>query len=187
MNKWVPTSEKRKFIRWFLNQYRLKKVETKKLFDYLLSHDQLLERVHFTDKIHPSNRTIVISTVCSETVPFEYRRNAKVTTSPEEAFQDLRYNTKERTYLLLQFRGKMFCHQYAAVRESFKPEIREDEQEAPILFQILAEIYLDQQVQEHRLFELDKEIDRCLETGDKDLFLLLTEERRRLLNYEQLQ
>lgn len=183
MSKWVPTSEKRKFIRWFLNQYRFKKAEVKKLFDYLLSHDQLLERVHFTDKIHPSNRTIVISTVCSETVPFEYRRNAKVTMSPDEAFQDLRNNMKERIYIVLHFRGKMFSHQYSAVREQFKPETRQEEEETPILLQILAEIYLDNQVHEHRIAELNKEIDRCLETGDKDLFLQLTEERKRLLSH----
>lgn len=183
MSKWVPASEKRKFIRWFLNQYRLKKIEVKKLFDFLLSHDQILERVHFTDKIHPSNRTIIISTVCSETVPFEYRRNNKTTTSAEEAFQDLKFYTQERIYIVLHFRGKMFSHQYANVREQFKPEIR-DEAAAPILFQILAEIYLDQQVAEHRLAELDKEIDRCLEMGDKELFFRLTEERNRIL--EQL-
>ncbi|RXT02310.1 YpiB family protein [Ammoniphilus sp. CFH 90114] len=179
MSKWVPASDKRKFIRWFMNNYRFKKIEVKKLFDFLLSHDQILERVHFVDKVHPSSRTILISTVCSETIPFEYRKNSKITSNTEEAFQDVKNNHKDRIYILLHFRGKMLSHQYSAVRENFKPQIR-DENETPILLRILAEIYLDQQVEDRRLEELDREIDRCLDEGDKELFLKLTEERERI-------
>lgn len=179
MEKWVPVSDKKKFIRWFLNQYRLKKLEVKKLFDFLLAHEQLLERVHFTDKTNPNGRTFLISTICSETKPFEFHKRSKIINHVEESIQDLRSNSKERIYIVLHFRGKMFCHPYMNVRENIKQEMR-IEQDPPMLFRILADIYLDQSLLMHRLAELEQAIDRCLESGDKVQFMQLSEEKKKI-------
>lgn len=180
MEKWVPVSEKKKFIRWFLGQYRLKKLEVKKLFDYLLANEQLLEKVHFTDKENPNGRTFFISTMCSTTIPFEFHKRSKVIYHVEESIQELRTNSKERVYIVLQFRGKMFCHPYMNVREGIKQELR-IEPDTPLLDRILADIFLDQSLLKRRLTELEEAIDRSLASGDKDQFMQLSGEKIKIL------
>lgn len=180
MGKWVPVSEKKKFIRWFLGQYRLKKLEVKKLFDFLLAHEQILEKVHFTDKGNLNGRTFFISTMCSETIPFEFHKRSKVIYHVEESIQELRANNKERIYIVLHFRGKMFCHPYINVRESIKQELR-IEPDPPLLDRILADIFLEQSLLKQRLVDLEKAIDQSLESGNKHQFMQLSEEKIKIL------
>ncbi|EOR23584.1 hypothetical protein A499_12046 [Niallia nealsonii AAU1] len=40
----VSVNEKKDFIRWFLNHYQLKRRECVWILNYLMSHDQLMEK-----------------------------------------------------------------------------------------------------------------------------------------------
>ena len=46
----VSVNEKKDFIRWFLNHYQLKRRECVWILNYLISHDQLMEKVHFVEQ-----------------------------------------------------------------------------------------------------------------------------------------
>lgn len=40
----ISVNEKKEFIRWFLNHYQLKRRECVWILNYLMSHDQLMEK-----------------------------------------------------------------------------------------------------------------------------------------------
>ena len=42
----ISVNEKKEFVRWFLNNYQLKRRECVWILNYLMSHDQLMEKVH---------------------------------------------------------------------------------------------------------------------------------------------
>lgn len=46
----VSVNEKKDFIRWFLNHYQLKRRECVWILNYLMSHDSLMEKVHFVEQ-----------------------------------------------------------------------------------------------------------------------------------------
>jgi uncharacterized protein YpiB (UPF0302 family) len=181
MQKWVPVSAKRRFLSWFLDHYRLKNQEVKKLFHFFLSHESILEKVRFTDKVPPSVRTIIASTVCSPDLPFQFRKANGSSYNVQEALLDLKNNPGGLIYIVLEFRGKQFSFQYRNVLETPKPEPQEAMEGQEVL-SVLAEIALDRSLAERRLAVLEREIDKSLEAGNKSLFMQLTEERNHLLN-----
>ena len=61
MTAMVPVAAKKDFVRWFLKRYKLKRRECVWILNYLLSHEQLLQNVHFTDEAHYCPRAMVIS------------------------------------------------------------------------------------------------------------------------------
>ena len=180
MQKWVPVSAKRRFLSWFLSQYRLKNPEVKKLFSFFLSHESILEKVQFTDKIPASARTIIASTVCSPDLPFQFRKPNSSSYNVQEALLDLKNNPGGIICIVLKFRGNQVSFQYQNVLEKPKPEPQEVIEGQEVL-SVLAEIALDRSLAERRLAVLEGEIDQSLEAGNKSLFMLLTEERNHLL------
>ena len=71
----VSVNEKKEFIRWFLNNYQLKRRECVWILNYLLSHDQLMEKVHFVEHAEYCPRGIVMSTQCVDDVPFRFYKD----------------------------------------------------------------------------------------------------------------
>ena len=61
MNAPVSVNEKKDFIRWFLNHYQLKRRECVWILNYLMSHDQLMEKVHFVEQAQYCPRGIIMS------------------------------------------------------------------------------------------------------------------------------
>ena len=113
----VSVNEKKDFIRWFLNHYQLKRRECVWILNYLMSHDQLMERVHFVENAQFSPRGLVMSTHCIDEVPFRFYKENVMTTDAEKSFHDIRLNRDEEIYIQLNFHAANKAHQFAAVLE----------------------------------------------------------------------
>lgn len=182
MNECVTTSEKKTFIKWFLDNYELQKKEATWLLSYLASDERLLERVHFIDNFHNLPKTILMSTKCIQMTPFKFYKHKRVTREVEKAFYDIRSNPHEDIYIGLFFKDRAVCPEYAAVLEGNPMDKQNVVQDS--LLSLMAEIVLEQSLQEYRKKKLYEQIDEALAIGDEETFLKLTEELKELLDLE---
>ncbi len=178
----VSVSAKKEFIRWFLTKYQLKKKEGTWLFNYMLSDERLLEKVHFTDDLRNRDKTMIISTICSQATPFQFQKQAKIYYDVERAFHDVRLNPEEDVYISLYFKDRLLCPQYLAVLEGRPMEGQRVTQED--VMSLIAEIVMDKAIRKQRLMKLYAEIDHSLQEGNSDQFFALSSEWNELRKLE---
>lgn len=174
----VSVHEKKDFIRWFLNHYQLKRRECVWILNYLMSHDQLMEKVHFVDQAQYCPRGLIMSTHCVEEPPFKFYKGNVMTTDAEKSFHDIRLNRDEEIFIQLNFRSSRHSYQYVAVLEDnpFVPKhLQENEQD-----RLLAEKFLEVSLKTFQKEKLLKEIDDALDRQDLDRFYQLTTELNRI-------
>ncbi|MBS4191026.1 YpiB family protein [Bacillus sp. FJAT-49705] len=174
----VSVNEKKDFIRWFLNHYQLKRRECVWILNYLMSHDQLMEKVHFVEQAQYCPKGLIMSTHCVEEVPFRFYKENVMTTDAEKSFHDIRLNREEDIFIQLNFHASNKAHQYAAVLEEnpFMPnriEISEKDK-------IVAERFLNDSIKKFQKESLLKKIDEALDKHDENSFLRLSEELKKL-------
>ncbi len=170
----VSVNEKKDFIRWFLNHYQLKRRECVWILNYLMSHDQLMEKVHFVDQAQYCPRGLVMSSHCVDDVPFRFYKENVMTTDAEKSFHDIRLNRDEEIYIQLNFHASNQAPQYAAVQEEnpFTPNtVQVSEKD-----RIIAERFLAESIKLFQEEKLLKEIDEALDKHDEKTFQLLTEQ-----------
>lgn len=174
----VSVNEKKDFIRWFLNHYQLKRRECVWILNYLMSHDQLMEKVHFVENAQYCPRGLVMSTHCVDEVPFRFFKENVMTTDAEKSFHDIRLNREEEIYIQLNFNASNKAHQFAAVLEE-NPYV-------PVQLQIsesdkmVAERFLEESIQKFQKDKLLTMIDEALDSQDQEAFEQLTEQLKRL-------
>ena len=168
----VSVNEKKEFIRWFLNHYQLKRRECVWILNYLMSHDQLMKRVHFVEDAQFCPRGLVMSTHCVEEVPFKFYKSNIMTTDAEKSFHDIRLNREEDIYISLHFRSAYSSYQYAAVLEKnpFIPRSNPSNEKD----KIIAEKVIEQSLLSFQKDQLLKQIDQALDKNDQEMFQKLT-------------
>ncbi|MBD8070237.1 ReoY family proteolytic degradation factor [Bacillus sp. PS06] len=174
----VSVNEKKDFIRWFLNNYQLKRRECVWILNYLMSHDQLMKNVHFVEQAQYCPRGIIMSTHCVDDVPFRFYKENVMTTDAEKSFHDIRLNRDEEIYIQLNFRSSFHTPQYVAVLEEnpFMPKhLQVNEKDT-----LLAEKFLEESIHSYQKEKLLREIDEALDRQDPSEFQRLTEQLKRL-------
>ena len=176
----ISVNEKKEFIRWFLNHYQLKRRECVWILNYLMSHDQLMEKVHFVEHAEFCPRGIIMSTQCVDDVPFRFYKDSILTTDAEKSFHDIRINRDQEIYIQLNFKAVHKSHQYALVLENnpYMPEhleISDKDRE-------LAEQFLQTSIKNFQLEQIREKIDKALDRKDKEEFFMLSEQLNRILN-----
>ncbi|MBA4536090.1 YpiB family protein [Bacillus aquiflavi] len=174
----VSVNEKKDFIRWFLNHYQLKRRECVWILNYLMSHDQLMEKVHFVEQAQFCPRGLVMSTHCVDDVPFRFYKQNVMTTDAEKSFHDIRLNRDEEIYIQLNFRSANQAHQFVAVLEE-NPYIPSDLQTNE-MDQLIAEQFLTRSIKKFNREKLLKQIDEALDRHDKVLFQQLAKQLKKL-------
>ncbi|MDZ5473248.1 ReoY family proteolytic degradation factor [Bacillus sp. 31A1R] len=174
----VSVNEKKDFIRWFLNHYQLKRRECVWILNYLMSHDQLMEKVHFVEQAQYCPRGLVMSTHCVDEVPFRFYKENIMTTDAEKSFHDIRLNRDEEIFIQLNFYASNQAHQYVAVLEEnpFMPknlQISEKDR-------IIAEQFLSTSIKKFQKEKLLQLIDEALDQQNEKAFATLTEQLKRL-------
>jgi uncharacterized protein YpiB (UPF0302 family) len=164
----VSVNEKKDFIRWFLNRYQLKRRECVWILNYLMSHDQLMKKLHFVEEAQYCPRGLVMSTHCVEDVPFRFYKENIMTTDAEKSFHDIRLNRDEDIYIQLNFNKANASYQYAAVLEDnpFMPKYLQINEKD----RIVAEQFLEHSIESFYKEKLLKAIDESLDRQDKDEF-----------------
>lgn len=176
MKSSVTVQDKRTFINWFLNEFRLKKRESTWILKYLLNHQDILEKVHFVPDAKLCPRGMVISSQCSDETAFCFYKKHLATSDPEKTFHDIRLNKEEPLYIQLNFKKAHQNALYAAVLEEnpYKPEIscKEDEMHAE---QLLA-----QTLYEFQMKKCKKLIDQALDENNAEQFYKWTAEMEKI-------
>jgi len=174
----VSVNEKKDFIRWFLNHYQLKRRECVWILNYLMSHDQLMEKVHFVDQAQYCPKGLVMSTHCVDEVPFRFYKENIMTTDAEKSFHDIRLNREEDIFIQLNFHASNKAHQYAAVLEEnpYVPKnLQVSEKE-----RLIAERFLAESIERFQKELLLQKIDEALDKQDEKLFLILTDQLKKM-------
>lgn len=174
----VSVNEKKDFIRWFLNRYQLKRRECVWILNYLMSHDQLMKKVHFVEEAQYCPRGLIMSTHCVEEVPFRFYKENIMTTDAEKSFHDIRLNKDEDIYIQLNFSKSNASYQYAAVLEEnpFMPKyllINEKDR-------IVAEQFLKSSIETYQRQKLLDAIDDALDRNDQEAFRKLTSQLKNM-------
>lgn len=174
----VSVNEKKDFIRWFLNHYQLKRRECVWILNYLMSHDQLMEKVHFVDQAQYCPRGLVMSTHCVDEVPFRFYKENVMTTDAEKSFHDIRLNREEEIYIQLNFHASNQAHQYAAVLEEnpFMPKNLQISDKD----RLIAEKFLTTSIKKFQREKLLELIDQALDQQDAVAFERLTEQLKKV-------
>ncbi|HEU5138887.1 MAG TPA: ReoY family proteolytic degradation factor [Bacillales bacterium] len=170
MNFDVMLIEKKQFIRWFLEHHELKKRECIWLLNYLAGDDRLMENVHFIRHAEYCPKAIIMSTRCTQDVPFQYFKKHVMTVEPEKAFHDIRMFRNEPLYIQINFKDYHISPEYAAVLE-----------ENPFYDEQISETYSEMAKEVIRKAEKDFErsnllrlVDMALDAEDKQWFYELT-------------
>ncbi|MFD2445847.1 ReoY family proteolytic degradation factor [Bacillus sp. CGMCC 1.16607] len=174
----VSVNEKKDFIRWFLNHYQLKRRECVWILNYLMSHDGLMEKVHFVDQAQYCPRGLVMSTHCVDKVPFRFYKENVMTTDAEKSFHDIRLNRDEEIFIQLNFQSSNQAHQYVAVLEEnpFMPKhLQVNETDRAI-----AEQFLNESIKRFQREKLLSLIDLALDQQDQIAFIRLTEQLKKI-------
>lgn len=174
----VSVNEKKDFIRWFLNHYQLKRRECVWILNYLMSHDQLMEKVHFVEQAQYCPRGLIMSTHCVDEVPFRFYKENVMTTDAEKSFHDIRLNRDEEIFIQLNFHASNKAHQYAAVMEDnpFMPKSMQISEKD----RLIAERFLNESLEKFRREKLMELIDEALDKQDKNAFRVLTQQLKKL-------
>ncbi|PCK20971.1 hypothetical protein CEY02_10110 [Bacillus pumilus] len=170
----VSVNEKKEFIRWFLNHYQLKRRECVWILNYLMSHDSLMEKVHFVEQAEFCPRGIIMSTHCVDEVPFRFYKENIMTTDAEKSFHDIRLNKQQDLFIQLNFRSAYRSPEYAAVLETnphIPKDLYENEKDKD-----LAEKVLEHSISTFQKERLMKEIDEALDRHDQETFNKLAKE-----------
>ena len=180
MGNTIPVVEKKDFLKSFLKQYELKRRECAWLLNYLMSDDNLMEKVHFIEQAEQTPKSLVISAQGVSTIPFSFRKHQHVTTDAEKAFHDIRLNQTEEIYIELHFNGAKSYSLYLAVLED-NPYLPENQKRAEVI-ENEAERLLSHSLYMFTRNQLLELIDSALDTRNQALFEKYTEELRVLDN-----
>ncbi|WP_433742833.1 ReoY family proteolytic degradation factor [Falsibacillus pallidus] len=175
----VSVNEKKDFIRWFLNHYQLKRRECVWILNYLMSHDSLMEKVHFVQDAQYCPKGLIMSTHCVDDAPFRFYKENIMTTDAEKSFHDIRLNREEEIFIQLNFRSSQASHQYVAVLEEnpFLPNpVRISEKDKDE-----AEAFLQESLLSFQKEKLLKQIDEALDQHDQDSFKRLSAQLKKLI------
>ncbi|GAA0444310.1 ReoY family proteolytic degradation factor [Lentibacillus halophilus] len=170
----VSVQDKKSFIRWFLNHYQLKKRESVWILNYIVNYPNLLENTHFVREAKYCPRGLIITSQCSEDVPFRFYKKQLVTTDAEKSFHDIRMNRQDSLYIQLNFKKSHQNSRYAAVLEE-NPFISDDyfitnhDKDA-------AKQILDFTIYTYRRTVLEKRIDYALDKRDRHTFFDLVDQ-----------
>lgn len=168
----VSVLDKKEFVRWFLKKYQMKRRECVWILNYLLGHDELLERIHFVEEAHYCPRAMVMSTTDSSGIPFRFYRENIMTADAEKSFHDLRLHPNEEMYIQLNFPKVPPSREYLTVLEEnpFMPnylQISESDRQ-------LAEEILQDSMKTFQEEAVLKQIDEALDQNDKEKFYKLS-------------
>jgi uncharacterized protein YpiB (UPF0302 family) len=169
----VSIADKKDFLRWYLKRYQMKRRECVWILNYLLSHDDLLNKVHFVEEAHYCPRAMVMSVTESTGVPFRFYKGNLMTADAEKSFHDLRLHPNEDMFIQLNFPNNPPSAEYLSVLEenSFMPKYLDiDEKDRKIALAVL-----DKMVSDRVHHVVMVEIDKALDAGDSALCARLSD------------
>lgn len=174
----VTVNEKKEFLKHFLGKYTMKKRESVWILNFILSHDRYLERVHFVRQLNTTmikGYAIVMSTHCIDGISIKGWVDGLETSDAEKIFHSIRLNSDEDWYIQLNFSNSNTDKNFLFVVEEI-----EDESELN-KYTSEAEKFLNHCLSSFSKKKLLSLIDKALEQNNREEFIKLSDEYRRIL------
>lgn len=178
MSNRIQLKDKKKFLKWFLQRYQMKRRESMWILNYLLNHDIVLNKAKFVEQVEKTPRGIRIATVGTEDTAFLFYKEGRQFDNPEQAFHEVRLNWHTDLYIELVFQGQWMSGEYMSILEdnpyakwndSISDDLSSEVNDALETFQLV-----------ERKQVLLKQIDTALEDAERDSFLELTQELKEI-------
>ena len=168
----VSLGEKKQFVRWFLQSYKMKRRECIWILNYMLSNEELLEKTHFVEEAHYCPRAMVMSSTESKETPFRFYKGNLMTADAEKSFHDLRLNPDDDLYIQLNFPNIPPPALYLSVLEEnpYMPKnasINEQDR-------LIAEKILEESMAIFQEETIHNQIDEALDAKDRERFFELS-------------
>jgi uncharacterized protein YpiB (UPF0302 family) len=177
----VAVNEKKNFIKYFLNNFQLQRRECVWILNYLVSHEDILEKIHFVDNIEKCENAVTMSTNCQYDAPaFAGIVRGSGTVDPEKFWHFIRVNNDADIYIQLVFSDKNKNQAYLNIMEE-NPNIIDKNLKQ---YKKEAEKFINHCLKVHEKEALMHQIDKALDAGDEDLFKELSEKYREMTNNE---
>lgn len=181
MSSRVQLKDKKKFIKWFLEHFQLKRRESLWIMNYLLNHDIVLNKTKFIENAQATPRGISMSTVGVDEPAFRFYKDGIEFPDPEKAFHEVRLNWHSDLYLELIFPDSWLSQEYITIVED-NPFLSWNES-VPKELDHLVEDELDRFQLNERKEELLREIDSALASDEEHNFYELTNELKQIDDY----
>ncbi|MDQ0427587.1 uncharacterized protein YpiB (UPF0302 family) [Planomicrobium stackebrandtii] len=168
----VSIGEKKQFVRWFLQSYKMKRRECIWILNYMLSNEDLLEKTHFVEEAHYCPRAMVMSSTESKEIPFRFYKGNLMTADAEKSFHDLRLNPEDDLYVQLNFPSIPPPALYLSVLEEnpYMPKnATVNEQD-----RLIAEKILEESMSIFQEETIYKQIDEALDANNRERFFELS-------------
>jgi uncharacterized protein YpiB (UPF0302 family) len=174
----IELKEKKRFIKWLLGRYQMKRRESMWILNYLINHDIVLNKTRFVEQVDQTPRGIRIATIGTDTPAFRFYKEGREFEDPEQAFHEVRLNWHTDLYIEVIFQDAWNSAEYLSILEdnpfakwndTITDELSMEVDEALERFQLM-----------ERKQELLKEIDAALEGEKRESFLSLTKELRKI-------
>ena len=166
--------DKKNFISWFVSNHALKRREALWILNYLLNHEILLKQIHFVERVDCTPKGMWFSTEKAPDESFYCYKAGSRFSNPEQAFHDIRLNSKEECYIEMEFEDAYLTMVKFGILEK-NPFYEEESSSNEEVHQALTEIQLSVLKQ-----EILTQIDQALEKGNQELFIKLTEQLKEL-------
>lgn len=169
----IDVSTKREFIQWLVKTIKFPKREVYWLLNYLVTHDTVLENIHFVEQVEKTSRGLRFSSEEGKETMVLFL-NQQAFTNPEQIFHEVRMNWREELYIECDFPDNWYYPQYVSVLED-NPYASWNSQ-ADVTLQQQVEEFLAQEKLGYEIQSLYKAIDQALEDQDTTAFYTLTEQ-----------
>ncbi|WP_419961926.1 ReoY family proteolytic degradation factor [Psychrobacillus sp. BM2] len=168
----VSVGEKKEFVRWFLKKYQMKRRECVWILNYLISHETLLNNVHFVEEAHYCPRAMIMSVTTSSGIPFRFYKGSIMTADAEKSFHDLRLHPEEDMYIQLNFQMIPPSPEYLAVLEEnpYMPKYLQISEKD----KLIAEDIVTESLYSFQVEQLKKQIDQAIDDNNKEKFMELS-------------
>lgn len=172
-------AEKRELIVWFLRTNRLKKPEAARVLEFIKDNKHLLSRVEFTNMLSNKKDALLVSSVYTNTFPFDFRLDNVSYGSVDEVIHHLKLNPPPKLFLRLSYVSPPGCN---FCTNSNRKKIRAISNPASVAHRLLVDaIRTVNRKEAHRKTILQK-IDKSLDDKNMQEFKRLTEELQKLTN-----
>lgn len=170
----VTNDEKKRFLKWFIKNYKLKRRESLWILDYLYNHDIMLEKAHFVEEVEYTPRGIYMTVKGNQKPSFRFYKNGHTFKDAMQAFHEIRLNWSSELYIEIDFEEAWQTPEYLMVLED-NPNARWNESIPKELSEEMAEA-LEYETLLYARQQLLDEIDSALLEGHEEQFSELTDD-----------
>jgi|GEM_PF-1322148 len=176
---WVSSADKRQFLKWFLEKHKLKIADARILIEYILTQHHILDKLNFTDKINKSERNIIISSMNSDEIGFQFYNQQMRSDDVAKAMASIMNDPISKINLIIHFHGKLLDQRYTRlVGHSGLENIRRYEQFEK--YSSKATEIIDKVMLENEINRTKQKIDEALDQKNEKMFSDLVKKLKEL-------